>query len=61
MTTERPYVRMVRGKFRIVWAADYNAPYTVERSITGQDSYAWVERACIAAFGVKPEPYGIGF
>lgn len=59
--TQQPYIVNVRGKFRLVWAEEYNGRYDIDRRVTPQQVYSWVESACISAYGVKPEPYGIGF
>lgn len=61
MTTERPYVTHTRGAFRLVWAADWDQPYTVDRNVAKRSTAAEVERACESAYGVTPQFHGIGF
>lgn len=61
MTAERPYIASIGGRFHLVWAEAHDAPYTRDRSITPQVVYTWVERACVAAYGIVPDGYGIGF
>lgn len=59
--TQTPYIAQARGFFFVVWADSHDAPYERDRSITPQRFYHWVERAGEDAFGVKPQPYGVGF
>lgn len=61
MTDQHPYVAQHRGRFRLVWATDHDAPATTDRNVAPSRSYSAVERACDAAYGVTPQPYGIGF
>lgn len=59
--TEYLYIARIGRKFRAVWAADETAPHEVERSVAGSHNWNTVERACVAAFGVVPQSYGVTF
>lgn len=59
--TQSPYIAQRRGFFFVVWATSHDAPYERDRSITPQRMYHWAERACVGAYGVTPQPYGVGF
>ena len=62
MTSETPFVTHCKsGGFRLVWAADWDQPYTVDRNVAKRETAAEVERACESAYGVTPQFHGIGF
>lgn len=59
--TERPYIANIRGRWSVVWASSHDAPMSRDRGITPQQTYTGAERACVSAYGVTPQAYGIGF
>ena len=56
-----PFITQHRGAFFIVWAESHDAPFDRDRKIGKHATYTRAERACIAAYGVTPQPYGVGF
>lgn len=59
--TEHAYIANIRGRWVLVWAVSHDAPCSRDRNIGQYDTYTGAERACLSAYGVTPEPYGIGF
>lgn len=59
--TEQPYIARARGGWIVVWAAAHDAPYSRDRNTGKYATTAGAERACFDAYGITPEPYGIGF
>ena len=57
--TEYLYIARVGRRFRAVWAADETAPYSVARGIAGSNNWNQLERACLSAYGVVPQAYGV--
>lgn len=59
--TERPYIANILGRWVLVWSESHDAPMSRDRNTGRYDTYTVAERACVSAYGVTPEPYGIGF
>lgn len=59
--TEQPYIARARGGWIVAWATSHDAPMNRDRNTGQYDTYTAAERACLSAYGVTPQPYGIGF
>lgn len=56
-----PYITQHRGRYFIVWAASHDSPAERDRNTGKHVTYFNAERACVAVYGVIPQPYGVGF
>lgn len=59
--TESPYITNHKGKWIVVWAESHDAPYTRDLGTGKYETTDGARRACIDAYGLEPEHYGIGF